>query len=359
MEKEKLPPIPTPASQRWREFRIRVLPFLVFFVVLSGVVSLWKNFVQPVGIVGLAETNAVNIVSTIDGLLGNLNVQRFQMVTQGQVLGTIENVETRLFQAEVAVDQADLEVLRERLMVDRQRTVQSYQQFRQDLFNHRVAQATDQVNWVVASNNFRRASDEFKQKLTSESVFELAQGQLEALTATLRERGRQIEDLTKTLEDLNKQTDSSKVDAITAAVEAKRKELEVLLMPIVLTAPINGMISQIHHFSGERVLRGMPIVTISDPVANHVIAYLRQPISVRPTTNDHVQITTRGLPRRMGAARILQVGAQLEPLNPALLSAEAKRIEVGLPILVTVPTDMVLLPGEFVDLAIKRTAHKN
>ena len=60
MEKEKLPPIPTPASQRWREFRIRVLPFLVFFVVLSGVVSLWKNFVQPVGIVGLAETNAVS-----------------------------------------------------------------------------------------------------------------------------------------------------------------------------------------------------------------------------------------------------------------------------------------------------------
>ena len=61
--KDKLPPIPTPVSQRWREFRIQILPFIIFVLVLGGIVALWRSFVQPVGIVGFAETNAVNVVA--------------------------------------------------------------------------------------------------------------------------------------------------------------------------------------------------------------------------------------------------------------------------------------------------------
>ena len=108
MEKDKLPPIPTPASQRWREFRIQVLPFVVFVLLMVGVVLLWKNFVQPVGIVGLAETNAVNVVSTHDGLLTGLTVRRFQMVTQGQEVGLIANGDPKMLQAQVAVVETEL-----------------------------------------------------------------------------------------------------------------------------------------------------------------------------------------------------------------------------------------------------------
>ena len=81
MEKDKLPPIPTPASQRWREFRIQVLPFVVFLTVLTGIIFLWKSYVQPTGVIGYADTNLVNVTSLQDGLVSQLLVERFQDVT--------------------------------------------------------------------------------------------------------------------------------------------------------------------------------------------------------------------------------------------------------------------------------------
>jgi len=47
------------------------------------------------------------------------------------------------------------------------------------------------------------------------------------------------------------------------------------------------------------------------------------------------------------------VGASLEPINPALLSPEGTRVEVGLPILVNLPANLKVLPGEFLDLSIE------
>ena len=51
-----LSPIPTPASQRWREFRIRVLPVVVFLCIVLGASVLWLNFVAPVARVGSTDT---------------------------------------------------------------------------------------------------------------------------------------------------------------------------------------------------------------------------------------------------------------------------------------------------------------
>jgi len=49
---DKLPPIPTPASQRWREFRKQVLPTIIFVGVALSVAFLWKSLVAPTGMVG-------------------------------------------------------------------------------------------------------------------------------------------------------------------------------------------------------------------------------------------------------------------------------------------------------------------
>ena len=350
--KDKLPPIPTPVSQRWREFRIRVLPFIVFTTLIIGIVVLWRGFVQPSGIVGFAETNAVNVVASQDGLLSTLTVERFQMVTKGQEIGIVINTDPELLKAQIATAQADIEVLRSRNMVDQDRTEQSYQQFRQDLLNHRVAQATDRVTWLTESNVFRRAANEFNQKLVSEAVYDAAKGQLDARSATIEEREKQITDLTRSLADLQAKRKANPTDAFDKAIEAKQRELELLLKPNSVKAPISGMISMVHHSGGERILRGMPIVTISDPAANHVIGYLRQPIVNKPQVDSTVQITTRSQPRIIARGQVVHVGAQLEPINPALLSPDTKRMEVGLPILVTIPPGVKLTPGEFVDLAI-------
>ena len=58
---DKLPPIPTPASQRWRAFRIQVLPLVIFAGVFLSVALLWKSLVATTGIDGKA--GQANVIS--------------------------------------------------------------------------------------------------------------------------------------------------------------------------------------------------------------------------------------------------------------------------------------------------------
>jgi hypothetical protein len=137
------------------------------------------------------------------------------------------------------------------------------------------------------------------------------------------------------------------------ALEKKGQELELMLRPTPLKAPINGMVSMVHHVKGERILRGEPLVSISDPETRRIIAYVRQPVTRVPTTNDFVIITSRSQPRQTARAPIIRVGAQMEPINPALLAADVKRMEVGLPLSAAVPDGLHLVPGEYVNLFIQ------
>jgi multidrug resistance efflux pump len=122
--KDKLPPIPTPASQRWREFRIQVLPVVVFGATVFCIAYLWKNFVQPVGMVGLARTNTVNVTCTVDGMITQLLVDQFQTVTQGQVVAIVQTADADLITVQTEAAVADLEVLRERIKVTVERSEQ-------------------------------------------------------------------------------------------------------------------------------------------------------------------------------------------------------------------------------------------
>ena len=86
---DALPPIPTPAEQRWREFRIQILPIIVFVGILAVIVMMWKNFLQPPGVIG--ELNAVRAnVTSPEGVGGELRMERTQYVTNGQALVLVQ-----------------------------------------------------------------------------------------------------------------------------------------------------------------------------------------------------------------------------------------------------------------------------
>src|SRR4051812_19237078 len=115
MDSEALPPIPTPAGQRWREFRIRVLPGVVFVGALAAMLFMWTNFVQPVAIVGLVETNSVNITTTQAGLLTMLAVNRFDEVTNGQILGEVAIYDAEQMQAQFAAIESSVGLVKARM----------------------------------------------------------------------------------------------------------------------------------------------------------------------------------------------------------------------------------------------------
>ena len=138
MEKDKLPPIPTPASQRWREFRIQFLPIVVFAMILLGIVYLWRGYVQPIGVIGFADTNVVNVTTLQDGMISELLVERFQYVKAGQPIAVVMNTDPVLVQAQIESAQADIKMMQARTKVDIDRTAQAFQEFKQDYFKQRI-----------------------------------------------------------------------------------------------------------------------------------------------------------------------------------------------------------------------------
>ncbi len=358
MEKDKLPPIPTPATQRWREFRIQFLPALVFAVVLCGIVFLWRSYVQPVGVIGYAETNVVNVTSLQDGMISELLVERFQYVTAGQPIAEVVNSDPELIKAQMAVAQTELDVLRSRMELDQRRNNQGYQQLRVDFMGQQVDRAVAEANLVNASSNYFRVVELVKSNVLSQADFDLAKSKRDALQAEVQERTRLMADLQSALATMTNLVGEAAQDTITAAIDAKARELSLMLKPSILKAPISGMISLVQHVKGERILRGMPVVSITDPVTRRIIGYIRQPVTDVPTINDSVRITSSSQPKVTGTGKIVHIGAGLESINPALLSVDTKRMEVGLPIVVTVPEGFRLLPGEYVNLTIERTGKK-
>jgi multidrug resistance efflux pump len=349
---DPLPPIPTPVSQIWKEFRIQILPSLVLVLVVAGAFLLWRNFVQPVTVVGHAETNVAHVISTQDGQITALFVERFQTVTQGQVIAIVANTDPDMVKAQLDVARTDLQVLRERLLVDKRRSEQSYYQFQQDLLDQRVTQATELAGLPRLSNEVSRVLKLRADGTASDADVDVAKLPYEAALAATRERANLITQSEKALEAIRPTVTPQSADAIDAAIKAKEEEIRETLKPSTLRAPFSGVVNALFRFPGERIVRGTPVVSIAEPTATRIVAYVRQPITRLPALHDAVQVMTQTQPRQAGRGQILRIGAQVEAINPALLSTDATRVEYGLPILVSVPDGMTIVPGEFVNLSL-------
>ena len=82
---------------------------------------------------------------------------------------------------------------------------------------------------------------------------------------------------------------------------------------------------------------------------------MRQPVIVRPQVGDVVQVRRALLSQRAADATVIEVGTQMELIDPSLLpvTTNPNRPEFGLPFMVTVPAGLDLLPGEAVQLDLK------
>jgi multidrug efflux pump subunit AcrA (membrane-fusion protein) len=142
---------------------------------------------------------------------------------------------------------------------------------------------------------------------------------------------------------LTNSTEISKVtiDPLRAAIAVQESKLhltEAELSPIVVTAPIDGIISTVLHRSGESVTAGQPIVSVATLNPVRIVGYLRPPISDEPKPGMEVEVRTRGIPRVIGLAKIVEVGTQLEAV-PATLVGPVKlaNTELGLPVEISMP----------------------
>jgi multidrug resistance efflux pump len=354
---DPLPPIPTPPIQRWREFRIQVLPAIIFAVVLTSVVVLWRSYVMPASIVGMVQTNAVSITVAEPGLITDMFVKPFDEVTNGQPLCIVRPFSAELTRASMDKITADMNVLRGRLAINDLRNSEAVAKLRLDMLDQQTLLAIAKVRLEEAEIVLDRKTKLLKDNIVPQAEFDIARAQRDAFKSEVTDRTHLVESWDQELNALKpfQTNDASNLDKlIQAAIVKQQEELNALYQPVVLLAPIDGQIGEIFQLAGQHTVNRQPILTINSVRSDRIIAYFRQPTVLHPKVGDRVIVRTRGNHRQQLAAQITEVGAQLVPINPVMLpwSNSRRSVEMGLPVAINMPPDLRLMPGELVELGL-------
>ncbi|PYK98838.1 MAG: hypothetical protein DME19_10970 [Verrucomicrobia bacterium] len=370
-----LPAIPTPPAQRWKDFRLQGLPIIAFAVVAATISYMWNRNLAPTTFVGEVEAVQENVASPKPGQLADLSVDQFQSVKAGEVVARVITTDPKVIEASLGVIRAEVELLKTGMdpILNQHRDAVNYQQLRLGWLVQRVDLAAARVRLQFAESELQRVARLFAENIVPRGIPQQATGQngvsgyevalrdRDALRTEVEERGNVVAEIEQKLRELkvpetweNPQTTSPAISAAIAVQDEKLRLTEAQLNPSILKAPMDGIVSKVLRRSGETVLAGDPIITLSAPRAQRIIGFMRQPLPFEPKVGDPVKVYTRRPHRQVADARIQQVGVQMELVSaPMRIRGFGTAMERGLPVLLNLPAGLEVHPGELVDLMIK------
>jgi multidrug resistance efflux pump len=355
-----LNPIPIPWRQRWRNFRAQGMPALVFGASALGVVYLWDPGAGANSITGEVTGLRSELSAPVSGALQELRVRPFQVVIAGEQIGSVQVMPELRMQAALEVLHAEIALAAigsSDLALTRQRNWLNWQSLRRDWLQVRAEAASLRVRAEHARRESERLQELFNQNRISSLEFERARAEAEALLAEEGEKRRLAEELGRTVarseqpQGENSFGMEGTMQATLDWLEKRLRQLEADLQPVPLVAPISGVITAIHRQAGEYIREGDPVVEIRSERASHIVGYVRQPLRVEPREGMAVQVTVRGRSGR-GEAQILEVGPQFETLAPVFQRSTLQAEERALPLLISLPPNLSLRPGELLDLRL-------
>ncbi len=359
-------PIPIPPRERWRQFRVTYLPVVTFALLVVTAGWLWTQYIMPPTIIGEVQPVRATIASAIDGTVAELKVELLEPVTNGQPLAIVSALEPEQLEAELAAIDADLRLMQARMDLDKTRNLDSYSQMRLDLLTEELNLELARVKLTQAEAEFERAQKLLESGLIARGQgverndfgYDIAKRDRDALRAEVAAREKSVAELRTALAQLEA-AGATRLEprdaAIEAAIAAQRERIRRLQGPVVLRSPIKGFVSAIYLFPGQKVTAGTPILMVSAEKSSRIVAWVRQPISHRPTIGGVVQVrrTQPGQPIIEGT--VLKVGSQLEQISAGAYPfgpPATQRVEFGLPFIVEVPEFVELIPGEPVQIRL-------
>jgi multidrug resistance efflux pump len=355
---EPLTPIPSPPGHLLREFRFRVLPVLVFLLGCVGVVLLWQR--QGAGriLAGVGEGNRAFVVSPQPGSISTVLVSPYTKVRKGDPIAVFQpnDPATILNFWRSEMDLARMQAtptLAQQSAVDIER-------LRMDLLRARSDLAVAKVQLEFAERDVARSERLFKENLVAESMHDLtlsARDMRLAEVKALEEAVFMVESKIAELQAAAAQApiDTGTVDAV-ARLQESQARAATNLAPILLVAPMDGVVGPMIRQAGEYLVDGEVVAVIYSEQADRIVGYLRQPFGFHPRAGLAVVVRRRSVDRETFTSRITHVGPQFESITNALgWVRDGAMIDTGLPIVVEVPPDQPLRPGEVVDLLVQST----
>ena len=367
---EPLKPIPTPPGVAFREFRIAFLPYVFFGVVLLVTAQVWRGYVGPSALVGEVESVRAVISSATAGRLVQVQVDALQKVTAGQAIAQVLQVDPRVLDAQIALSKARMDLIRAGMNPDLRKANNriSFEGLRLDMMTRRVelvqarAKLTynelelSRVERLVASTGASAGLSVFSQADldVARRDVTLAQATVQELTQLVTEVDQAIKDLSPT----EAKVDGDVPASIRAAINVEERNLDLLeaqMAPQTLVAPFDGVVSAVRRHAGETLQPGEAILTVSKARSDRVLAFVRQPLNLEPRVGMKVEVRSRSGTRAIGVGEVLSVGSQLESILATLLPRNASGpstgvTELGLPVVVSLPPELLVHPGELVEL---------
>jgi multidrug resistance efflux pump len=363
MGNDKLPAIPTPLAIRWREFRVQILPVAVFCVTAVACCFLWREVGTGSNLIGLGEGVRSLVASPQLGWLQGLHVQPYQWIEAGQPLATLQPVDPR---SQMDFLQSELQLARLRLepsLADQ--NAMNYEQVRFDALRLKQEIAVARAGLQWAKNVLKRNAALLEDKLVSQDAYDLSLKDRDMFHAEIEEKTKaqaeiegRLAQLRPVGEPLAPGTNHPMLELVDR-LEGRLLALHTNWAPFTLTAPISGMVCAVSRQAGEFVAEGELLITINAARSDRIVAYLRQPYPIEPELGRGVEVATRTRYRQKFVSEIIQIGAQVESITNALAYLrQGALVDVGLPIVVGVPAEVTIRPGELVDIAFLPAASK-
>jgi multidrug resistance efflux pump len=362
---DPLTPIPSPLAARWRRVRPKVAHWIVFLGLCAGSAAAWRQLQQGLTFVGQVETIQTIVSSRDAGYITNLWVAPFQEVKIGDLVAEVITTDPRTVnnRLEVVRDRIRFMALQMEPILSRQRTALAYEQLSVDCDRVRAEKSIAEVKLDQARSQLKRDETLFKQGALSAELFELSRRNKEAFEVEVAEKSNLVQRTEKTLERLKSISDEyvpgGENDPIRQAIELEEdraRVFEAKLIPLMLQAPTNGMVTTIHRHAGEQIIAGEPIATITSPQCVRIVGFLPQNFPFTPCVGMEVEVSNRKWKRSRGRATVTGVSPNLEAITNSLVAPLAVRPalipQMGRKVSISLPTGLELLPGEPVDLTL-------
>jgi multidrug resistance efflux pump len=357
---DPLTPIPASARLIWGQFRLRVMPMIMFLALVGLSVVLWSRLNSVPSLAGVAEGVRSPVMSPHTGRIVELKVRPYQIVTQGEPIAVVQPADPRM---PLELLQAELQLAKMRhepTMAEQ--NAMDYQRVRVEFLRLKSELAVARVNLRSAETELNRNRPLYQAKLVSDSVYDLSLQTRDALKAEVTAKEQSVADLEQCLEDLRTLGDPTllkggePLQQLLTRLEAVQAQAASNWGPMTLVAPVSGMVCPGGRQEGEIVLEGEPVIGIETLRSDRVLAYLRQPYPVDPEVGMRVRMTTRNRVRQQFSLCISHIGAQVQPITNALAFVrQGALVDVGLPIVIDLSAGCGIRPGELVDLRIEAT----
>lgn len=263
--------IPMPALQRWWRFRARIVPVLVLFAVVGGALLIWR---AKFATAQLASQSMVcsDITSPVSGEVAELNVEPLQRVHAGGVIAKILATDPQILQASLRMIQSEIGVLRIRAQAAAARGENrpSKDWVRLELMEERVRLVMVRASMEFVRVGLAKAEELWSRGLGPVEAAEAAGARMEELGAEVEGRLERIAELEQTLASLDanevQPLRGQEPDSLAAAIQRQEEKLrhsEAELIPVELRVDCDGTITAIHRRSGDRIVAGQPVATVT------------------------------------------------------------------------------------------------